>query len=166
MLVVGGPASAVEKPAWGGSFHASIDGWETGFVPGPGIPEGRCPGGAEWMLLTAGVGEATRLGTFEYTSEHCSWVVTPTPTGAIGKLGGGIMIMSFSEGDLTLAYSGTWKFDGDLTTGDGIAKIHQKYRVVDGTGVFEDARGSGHIGGVDDFHHILFDVRGSLHLVE
>ena len=146
----------------GNSFHASVDGWETGFIPGPFIPEGRCPAGTGWILLTAGGGEADGFGTFEYTSEHCSRVIASTPAGAVGKLAAGIMVFTFDSGELTLAYQGTWKFDGDLATGEGIAKVHQSYEVIDGTGVFEGAKGHGFMGGVDEFHHILFDMNGSL----
>lgn len=116
------------------------------------------------MLLTAGGGEADGFGTFEYTSEHCSRVVTPTPAGAVGKLAAGIIVFTFDSGELTLAYQGTWKYDGDLTTGEGIAEVHQSYEVIDGTGIFEGARGHGSMEGVDDFHHILMDVTGSLKL--
>jgi hypothetical protein len=149
----------------GNGFHAYVDGWETGFIPGPFIPEGRCPAGTEWILLTAGGGEADGFGTFAYTSEHCSRVVTPTPAGAIGKLAAGIMVFTFDSGTLTLGYQGTWKFDGDITTGEGIAKVHQSYEVIGGTGVFEGAEGHGSMGGVDDFHHILFDINGSLRTI-
>jgi hypothetical protein len=162
MLIVSSPAMAGDDPSQGNSFHASLDGWETGFIPGPFIPEGRCPAGTEWILQTAGGGEAAGFGTFDYTSEHCSRVLTLTPAGAVGKLAAGIMVLTFDDGELTVAYEGTWKFDGDLTTGEGIAKVHQSYEVVGGTGIFEGAKGHGYLGGVDDFHHILFDLRGSL----
>ena len=158
-------AAAGGGSSQGHSFHASVDGWETGFIPGPFIPEGRCPGGTEWILLTAGGGEADGFGTFEYTSEHCSRVVTPTPVGAVGKLAAGIMVLMFDDGELVLAYEGSWKFDGDLTTGEGVAKVRQSYEVIGGTGVFEGAKGHGSMGGVDDFHHILFDLNGSLKTV-
>ena len=158
-------AAAGGGSSQGNSFHASVDGWESGFIPGPFIPEGRGPAGTEWILLTAGGGEADGFGTFEYTSEHCSRVVTPTPAGAVGKLAAGIMVFTFDDGELTLAYQGTWKFDGEITTGEGIAKVHQSYEVTSGTGVFEGAKGHGSMGGVDDFHHILFDLNGSLKIV-
>jgi hypothetical protein len=158
-------ASADGGSSQGNAFHASVDGWETGFIPGPFILEGRCPAGTGWILLTAGGGEADGYGTFEYTSEHCSRVVTPTPAGAVGKLAAGIQVFTFENGELTIAYQGTWKFDGDLTTGDGISKIHTSYEVIGGTGIFEGAKGHGSMGGVDDFHHILFDLDGGLNLV-
>ena len=115
--------------------------------------------------MTDGVGESDGFGAFKYTSEHCSRVLTPTPAGAVGKLAAGIMVFTFDDGELTLAYQGTWKFDGEITTGEGIAKVHQSYKVISGTGVFEGAKGHGSMGGVDDFHHILFDLNGSLKIV-
>jgi hypothetical protein len=146
----------------GGRFHATIDGAETGFIPGPN--EGRCPAGTEWILLTAGVGEAAGLGSLTYTTEHCSRVVTLTPTGAIGKLAAGELVLTFDDtGDeLHIAYEGTWKFDGNLLTGDGIAKAHQSYQVIGGTGIFEGAKGHGHMEGVDDFHQVMNTLDGGL----
>jgi hypothetical protein len=118
------------------------------------------------MLFTAGVGEAVGYGPFTYSSEHCSRVVTMIPGGAQGKLAAGIIVLTFDTGELTLAYSGSWKFIGDLTTGDGIAKAQQSYELLDGTGIFAGAKGHGQMGGVDDFHHVLFDIRGSLVLAD
>lgn len=161
-LVAGvAPAAAGGHSAHGNSFHATISGWETGFSPGPNV--GRCPGGTEWMLFTAGTGEAAGLGAFDYTSEHCSRVVTLTPAGAIGKLAAGVAVFTFDAANkLYIGYQGTWKFDGNLLTGDGTAKVHQSYNVTGGTGMFEGAKGHGHFGGVDDFHQILMDLDGGL----
>jgi hypothetical protein len=86
----------------------------------------------------------------------------PIPSGAQGKLDAGIMVFTFSDGELTLAYQGSWKFAGDLSTGEGIADVHQSYEVLDGTGIFEGAKGHGQIGGAFDFHDVYFDIRGSL----
>ena len=159
-------ASADRGSSQGNAFHATVDGWETEFIPGPFIPEGRCPASTGWILRIAGGGEADGFGAFEYTSEHCSRVVTPNPAGAVGKLTAGIMVLTFDSGELTIAYQGSWKFDGDLTIGAGISKVHQSYEVIDGTRILEGARGHGSMGGVDDFHHILFDMNGGLKLVE
>jgi len=75
-------------------------------------------------------------------------------------------VFTFDEGELTIAYQGTQRFDGDLTTGEGIGKIHTSCEVIGGTGVVVGATGHGFMGGVDDSHHILFDLNGGLKLVE
>jgi hypothetical protein len=119
------------------------------------------------MLFTAGTGEAAGLGTFNYTTEHCSRVVTPTPAGAIGKLAAGVLVLTFDEAnELYIGYQGTWQFDGNLLTGGGTAKVHQSYEVIGGTGLFAGAEGHGHFGGVDAFHQILMELDGGLILAE
>lgn len=163
LLLTAAPSMADAGPN-GHGFKGAVDGWETGFVPGPFIPEGRCPVGTEWMLQSAGDGETEGFGHFEWTAAHCSRIVTSTPAGAVGKLADGIMVLTFDDGELTLGYRGSWKYAGDLATGEGIAKVQQTYDALSGKGVFEGARGSGQMGGVDDFGHIMFDVTGSLHV--
>lgn len=162
------PVLAADHPGHGNSFHAYIDGAETGFSGGPN--PGRCPAGTQWMLFTGGVGEAAGLGTFDYTTAHCSRVVTDTPAGAIGKLAAGLLVLTFDDtGDeLHIAYQGTWKFDGDLTTGDGIAKIHQSWEVIGdvSTGMFAGAQGHGHMEGTDDFHLVFMELDGNLRLAD
>ena len=150
----------------GKGFKATIDGAETGFLPDFLIPEGRCPDGTGWMLFAGGVGEAEGYGAFMWTTAHCSRPIAPTPDGAVGKLAAGELVMMFGDtGDvLRIAYDGQWKFSGDLMTGDGIAKVHQRYVVMGGTGMFEGATGHGRMNGVDDFHEILMHLRGSLHI--
>lgn len=165
MVFAAAPAAAAGHSSHGNSFHAFINGFESGFTPGPFIPAGRCPAGTEWMLFTAGSGEAAGLGAFEYTTGHCSWVVKLTPAGAIGKLAAGILVLTFEdEAQLHIAYQGTFKFNGDLSTGEGIARVNQSWDVIgeDSTGMFHGAKGHGHMGGVDDFHEILMDLDGSL----
>jgi hypothetical protein len=143
------PALAADHPRHGNSFHAYIDGGETGFSPGPN--PGRCPAGTQWMLFTGGVGEAAGLGTFDYTTA-------------------GLLVLTFDDtGDeLHIAYQGTWKFDGDLSTGDGIAKIHQSWEVIGdvSTGMFAGAKGHGHMEGTDDFHLVFMELDGNLRLAD
>lgn len=165
VLIAAMPAVAENDGPHGHSFHATIDGWETGFSPGPN--PGRCPAGTEWMIFTAGSGVADGYGAFEFTTGHCSRVVTLTPSGAVGKLAAGVMVLTFDEENvLELGYKGTWQYDGDLTTGEGIAKVHQSYEVLDGTGMFAGAKGHGHVGGVFDFHRVLMDLDGGLILAK
>ena len=159
-------ASADGGSSRGNAFHASVDGWETGIIPGASIPEGRCPTSAGWILLTAGDGEADGLGTFHYTTEHCAWLVETTPARFVGKLAAGIMVLDFEDGELTLAFQGNWRFDGNLNTGEGIGTFNQSYEVIDGTGIFAGASGHGSMDGVDDVHNILMDLHGGLKLVE
>lgn len=160
------PASAGDGGPHGKAFHASIDGFESGFVPGPN--PGRCPAGTEWVFLTEGGGSAVGYGDFAYSSEHCSRIVTFTPAGAVGKLAAGELRLTFdgTDDELYISYRGTWKFDGDLTTGAGIAKVHQSYEVTGGTGMFAGASGHGHMGGVVDFGRVLMDLDGGLHLAD
>ena len=168
LVATAAPAAAAGHSAHGNSFHAFVDGAYSGFSPGPNI--GRCLAGTEWMLSTAGSGEAEGLGTFAYTTEHCSRVVTPTPVGAIGKLAAGILVLTFDDtGDqLHIAYQGTWKFDGDLMACDGIAKIHQSWEVLgeNSTGMFFGAKGHGHMGGVDERSEIFMELDGGLILAK
>lgn len=166
LVAAAAPAAAAGHSAHGNSFHAFIDGGYSGFSPGPN--EGRCPAGTEWKLSTAGGGKAEGLGAFHYTTEHCSRVVTPTPTGAIGKLAAGILVLTFDTGDkLHIAYKGTWKFEGDLSVG-GVAKVHQSWEVIGeaSTGKFEGAKGHGHMEGSDEFGHILMELDGGLILAK
>ncbi|MDH5421742.1 MAG: hypothetical protein OEY55_08055 [Acidimicrobiia bacterium] len=162
LLTVSTPASAAGYQ--GNSFHGSIDGWETGFSPGPN--EGRCPAGTEWMLFSAGVGEAAGYGTFVFEEAHCSRVLTLTPQGAIGKLSAGSMTLTFDDSgdELHIAFTGTWRYDGDLATGEGTAKVHQSWTVMGdaSTGMFEGAEGHGAMQGVSSFHRILFELDGGL----
>jgi len=159
ILTLAAPAAANDSK--GHSFHATIDGGESGFVPGPFIPEGRCPPEAGWMYLTEGTGESN-FGPFTYTSEHCSWIVTSTAHSTIGKLANGVMVFDFAEGQLTLDYDGSWEFTGDLMTGVGSAQVRAQYEVLDGTETFEGAKGHGQYGGEIDLGHVLFDLTGSL----
>lgn len=160
LLLAALPAAAVS--AKGHGFHASVEGFETGFTPGPLIPEGRCPASSGWILESAGGGEAAGYGAFTWEAAHCSRVVAPIPGGAQGKMAAGVMVLSFDEGDLTLGYTGSWKFVGDLMSGAGVAKAQQSYTVLGGTGIFDGAKGHGQIGGFFDNHAISFDIRGSL----
>lgn len=161
VFVMAAPASATIWPD-----QARIGGWETGYVPGPDIPDGRCPAGAMWMLLTAGTGELNSYGTFSWTAEHCSWVVAPSAAGAEGALGAGEMVLTFDgSGDqLFLAYEGKWRFVGDLTTGEGVAEVRQAFDVAGGTGMFEGATGYGSIDGTLYFHEIYFRLVGDIEL--
>ena len=160
LMAVAAPATAAPK---GHGFHGSVDGWESGFLPGPLIPEGRCPEGTGWMLFSDGGGEAEGYGSFSFSAGHCSRVVAPIPGGAQGKMAAGVMVLDFGEGDvLTLGYWGSWKYIGDLDTGEGKAKAQQSYEVLEGAGIFEGAKGHGSMNGVFDFHRVLFDIRGSL----
>lgn len=161
-FVVAAPASAAGD--W--TDQARIGGWETGFVPGPAIPQDRCPPQAMWMLLSAGSGELNTYGTFSWTAEHCSWVVEPLAVGAEGALGGGEMVLTFHDsGDqLVLAYQGQWRFIGDLTTGEGVAEIRQSFDVAGGTGMFVGATGHGRIDGTLDLHQIYFRMVGDIEL--
>lgn len=160
LVVAAVPVAATPASSNGHGFHAYVNGLETGFIPGPN--EDRCPAGTEWILQTAGVGEAAGYGSFEYTSEHCSRVTAVIPSGAQGKLAAGIMVFTFDNGELTLGYQGSWKFVGDLSIGAGVADVQQSYEVLEGTGIFAGAKGHGQIGGVFDFGEVYFDITGSL----
>ena len=146
------------------SMRGWLEGAETGFVPGPAIPDGRCPAEAQWILEAGGTARIRELGAFAWESAHCSWPVELLDHGAEGRLGGGEMTLTHDQtGDqLWLRYEGRWVFIGDLTTGNGDATIRQTYEVAGGTGQFEGATGEGSMKGSDRFHIVAFRMHGEL----
>ena len=161
VFVMAAPASATVYPDQGRTF-----GVETGFVPGEFIPAGRCPAQAMWMLLAAGTGDLNTYGSFDWTSEHCSWVVGPHPAGVEGALGNGEMVLTFHDsGDqLFLAYQGRWRFSGEFGSPDGVAEVRQTFSVAGGTGMFEGATGNGRLDGTYTADDIRFRMLGAIEL--
>lgn len=149
-------------PAASGASHglkATLD------APGPLLynddtddVDARCPGGwAElggWIFGSNPDPAAVNTGTmtsdaytgeFEFVFDHCSrWVSVDfeRPGGVqVGKTEAGEMTITTPDGSLMLEYSGTWVLEGAPPF--FIADMHLHYKVVDGDGVFDDAKGSG-----------------------
>ena len=154
------------------SLKATFDGPTMPPITDPEVVAAQCPAGSEWIFGGFGLGEMTSsvyTGSFEYENSHCSRWVAYDPertTGEfVGKAAAGTMTLTTPEGDLELAYDGTWVFEGSLAGNppDFVADIHLRYKIVGGTGVFDGASGNGRMlvtGGI----YLDGVVNGSLHV--
>lgn len=136
-------------PAMACGSHRMRAGYEGGtvlFNPDPVAVAERCPEGFEWILGSAGGGylkTPVYRGEIMLAAEHCSRWVTPPGEIADGQIGAGFLTMSTPDGDeLWLKYRGRFHFEGDLE-GEYTSTVRMKYKIVGGTGVFEDASGRG-----------------------
>lgn len=154
------------------SLKASFDGPTEPPIYDPFVVGERCPDGSEWIFGGSGTGEMTSsvyTGSFGYENSHCSRWVAFDPersTGKyVGKAAAGTMTLTTPDGDLELAYDGTWVFEGSLAGDppDFVADIHLRYKIVGGNGVFDGASGNGRMlvtGGI----YLDGVVNGSLHV--
>jgi hypothetical protein len=142
MLIAATPAMACGSHR----MKAGFEGVTTLFNPDPVAVAERCPDGYQWILGTAGEGylkTPVYRGEMTMVAEHCSrWLTEPGEV-AEGQLTAGFMTMYAPTGDeLWLKYRGFFHFEGDLE-GEYESTVRMKYKIVGGTGVFEDASGRG-----------------------
>jgi hypothetical protein len=162
---------AVAAPAAGAShgLKATFEGPTFPPIADPGELAARCPAGSEWIFGGNGNGmmeSAVYSGPFEYVNDHCSRYLTLDPdrtTGkTVGKAAAGIQTLVIPGGDeLVLAYEGTWVIEG--VPPDFDAHIALRYRIVEGTGIFDGASGSGRLhvsGGL----YLMGVITGSMHV--
>jgi hypothetical protein len=126
--------SAVKVP-----IHGSVLG-EDGVAP----PDG-CPAGAGWRYFSTGSGEFSHLGPVDYVITHCSWMDSATT----GYFGPGTMTIVADNGDtLVLEDQGTFEIVMGAT--GPLSIIQLDWTVIDGTGRFAHASGSGTAAPVGD----------------
>jgi hypothetical protein len=110
------------------------------FVTNPwatGTFDGRCPGGASWVIYFAGSGQGTHLGRFTWTSGHCSRVTSLTPPNV--EITDGQLQFVTANGDVldeTYVAAGPLTPVGDQVCADTAATF------IGGTGRFANASGS------------------------
>lgn len=147
MVGITGPANArtVERP-----FKAEFTGATTAITYADGFSfadpstwasdnfNGRCPGGASWVITDAGTGYATALGAFSWTETHCTRLLqlVPIPNAAIFA---GEFTYTTANGDALYATfepaSGIYP-EGDMLCSESATTF------AGGTGRFTHASGS------------------------
>jgi hypothetical protein len=127
-------------------MSGAFDGATVGFNPDPVAVAERCPDGYGWILQSGGTVEmrsAVYHGEAMLTAEHCSRWLTPPVEKALGQIGEGFQTLTTPDGDeLWFVYSGFWKFRGDLE-GEFSTTVTMRYAIYGGTGIFENASGTG-----------------------
>ncbi|MDJ0790600.1 MAG: hypothetical protein QNJ71_01765 [Acidimicrobiia bacterium] len=136
------PATAMDgRPAVGAVMG------EHGINPYPFIPEGECPGLSEegWQFFSSGRGRISQLGRVTYDLVQCTEPDGGTPVSQ------GTIVFTTKKGDtLTVAQEVTSKLYGDPTGPPDGFTLRGTWTVVDGTGRFTDASGSGRMFGIGD----------------
>lgn len=145
LIGISGPASArqVERP-----FKATFTGATTDIVFAPGFDfvtnptatstfNGRCPGGASWLISFSGTGYGTHLGELTWASSHCTLVTSLTPPDV--AISSGRLQFVADNGDvLNEDYVGV---GGLFAEGDQLC-TNTAATFNGGTGRFTDASGS------------------------
>ena len=107
-------------------------------------PPSTCPG-AMWQFHSTGMADASHLGRVSMEVTHCSWSDSPTT----GHFGPGTLVYTAANGDtLTLSQWGT--FEVVWTPDSFTSYVTAEWVVIDGTGRFEGATGSGEASVVGD----------------
>jgi hypothetical protein len=141
VLVAAVPVSA--KPAQG----VPLKGQSIGFDQEPGPPSG-CPDGTSWRYVSEGTGTLSHLGKMSFLATHCTVFDEAAGTGSFGN---GTITFTAANGDtLVIAQSGTFFMQGDPISGPFFAFITGEWEVVDGTGRFAGAEGSGEFEAMSD----------------
>jgi hypothetical protein len=135
MLLTASPALATRgQPDREVPFRAVSVGTSTD-VFGPPPPE--CPGAA-WQFFSSSMSEVAHLGLASVEVTHCSWIDGP----GVGHFGPGTATFTAANGDtLTLSQWGTFKTVFDPGPVMSVAEL--EWVVIDGTGRFDGAGGSG-----------------------
>jgi hypothetical protein len=142
---ISGPASAsqVERP-----FKATITGATTDIVFAPGFDfvtnpvatstfNGRCPGGASWLISFSGTGHSTHLGELTWASSHCTLITSLTPPN-VAIFSGRLQFVADNGDVLNENYVGV---GGLFAEGDQLC-TNTAASFNGGTGRFTDASGS------------------------
>jgi hypothetical protein len=130
-------------PAWAGD-EVPIKGTVTGGH-GPVAPAG-CDGDALWRFESSGKGQMSHLGRVDYQLTHCTYFV---PMSGIVFRDGTITFTAANGDTLVIAQTGTAGVVGDPAAPDGWT-MDGEWTVVDGTGRFAHATGTGSIVGFGD----------------
>lgn len=148
LAVVGiaGAASArmVERP-----FKAEFTGATVDNIYAPGFDfmtnpwatsefDGRCPGGASWLITDAGTGHATGLGEFTWSETHCTRIIQLVPVPDAVLFAGELTFVTANGDVLEETFepaTGIYPED-DMLCADTYATF------VGGTGRFTNASGS------------------------
>ncbi len=115
--------------------------------------EGRCSEESDYVITFGIVGEATHLGHFTGTAQHCSQLhLTPAGPGEV----------TYSDGQFTETAANGDLLQGTYTNGtsgadaNGVLWFHDFFTITGGTGRFLNATGSGEEGGsFSDFIALL-----------
>ena len=146
-------------------FDATFEGPTTGFIRSLTVRGPSSSSVIETTARRASEELATERGPLSLTGEHCSRWLNRPPEGngsTPGKIGAGEMTMDTPEGELTLAYEGTFVLRGDPSIGPWVTKVNSKYRIMGGTGVFAGASGQGHIWITDSSGYGSGHLQGSM----
>ena len=129
---------AIVAPAAAADPDRPFDARGTG-IDTMGAPTG-CPADSGWRYGSSGTMHVRHLGLTTFSVSHCSAMTGPTS----GVFGPGTNTLTAADGStLVLRHWGTF----DLTVGSGgpnASSIDLHWTVVDGTGRFAGAEGSGH----------------------
>lgn len=128
------------QPASGSPFrlHATARILAQELAPGFGPPafgtsdfDGRCSGPADFVIRFGLEGEATHLGRFNGTVEHCTQI--DFSTGEIAIIDGAMLLTAADGDELRAGYTG----------GSGAAGTEEVFSFTGGTGRFASASGGG-----------------------
>jgi len=129
----------------GQPLHESPIGGASAGVDTYGDPS-TCPAGAVWRYFHSGTGELSHLGAVTVEVTHCTWLDSATT----GHAGPGTITFTAANGDsLMLAHQASFEVVTP-TAGRLLSLIDLEWEVVEGTGRFEGATGTGGGSGVSD----------------
>ena len=109
-------------------FRARLDLLQVAKTP----DEARCGAEPRVRIDLTGEGRITRIGPVTAAGSHCT---TDDPSSI--PFDGGIFVLSASEGDIVIVYSGS----------DNAGDLDGTFTISGGTGVFADATGGGTLSG-------------------
>lgn len=144
VVAASAPAGAAEH---GRPFKATFSGATTGITFAPGFDfvtnptatstfDGRCPSGASWLIDNEGTGHGTQLGSFSWSSTHCTLLTSLNPPDA--TLYAGRLTFVAADGDiLRETYDGV---GGLVLRGENLC-ADTTAMFVGGTGRFAHASG-------------------------
>lgn len=129
-------------------FRATFTGGTTGITFAPGFDfvtnptatstfDGRCPNGASWLIDNGGTGHGTYLGSFSWSSTHCTLLTSFNPPNA--TIYAGQLHFTAANGDIlgeTYEGVGGLVLRGDQLCADTAATF------AGGTGRFASASGN------------------------
>ena len=108
-----------------------------------------CPPEAGWRFVAEGNGTMSHLGRVDVAVTHCTFPDTPPPDITTGTFGPGLIEITAANGDQLRMTESGW-FEVVLTPDGPLAFAYLDWDVLDGTGRFEGATGSGTAVSVSD----------------
>lgn len=138
---------AFATPAAGAAGEVPIEGTVTGAHGPLDFSAPGCPPGSEWRFPSEGSGQLSPLGEVEYSLTQCSR--SGTEPGSV--LSVGTITFTFANGDtLVIAQEMRSQLIGEFDPDPDGFTLEGTWTVVEGTGRFADAMGSGFMDGVGD----------------